>query len=116
MSHYAYFVGAWLILIGAFGIVRARNLIQAVVCLAVAQSGTYVLILSVGYQWGAAPPVFGEPATKPTLHVVDPLVQAMTLTDIVVSATVTSLLLAIAIQIHKRNGTLDPDELNAIRG
>ena len=116
MSHYAYFVGTWLIVVGAFGIVRSKNLIQSVVCLAVAQSGTYVLLLSVGYQWGAAPPVFGEPATKPTLHVVDPLVQAMTLTDIVVSATVTSLLLAIAIQIHKRNGSLDPDELNAIRG
>jgi multicomponent Na+:H+ antiporter subunit C len=116
MSHYAYFVGGWLILIGAFGIVRSKNLIQSVVCLAVAQSGTYVLLLAAGYQWGAGPPVFGEPATKPSLHVVDPLVQAMTLTDIVVSATVTSLLLAIAIQIHKRNGTLDPDELNAVRG
>jgi multicomponent Na+:H+ antiporter subunit C len=116
MSHYAYFVGGWLILIGALGIVRSKNLIQAVVCLAVAQSGTYVILLAVGYQWGAAPPVFGEPATKPTVHVVDPLVQAMTLTDIVVSATVTALLLAIAVQIHKRNGTLDPDELNAVRG
>ncbi len=116
MSHYAYFVAAWLIAIGTFGIVRSRNLIQTVVCLAVAQSGTYVLLLSVGYQWGASPPVFGEPATKPNLHVVDPLVQAMCLTDIVVSATVTALLLAIAIQIHKRNGTLDPDELNAIKG
>lgn len=116
MSHYAYFVAGWLLAIGAFGIVRSKNLIQTVVCLAVAQSGTYVLLLCVGYQWGASPPVFGEPATKPTLHVVDPLVQAMCLTDIVVSATVTALLLAIAIQIHKRNGTLDPDELNAIKG
>ena len=116
MSHYAYFVAGWLLLMGAFGIMRSRNLIQSVVCLAVAQSGTYVLLLSIGYQWGSAPPLFGEPATKPTLHVVDPLVQAMTLTDIVVSATVTSMLLAIAIQIHKRNGTIDPDGLNALRG
>jgi multicomponent Na+:H+ antiporter subunit C len=116
VSHYAYFVAGWLIVIGAFGIVRSRNLVQSVVCLAVAQSGTYVLLLSLGYQWGAAPPLFSEPATKPTLHVVDPLVQAMTLTDIVVSATVTSMLLAIAIQIHKRSGTIDPDLLNELRG
>jgi multicomponent Na+:H+ antiporter subunit C len=116
VSHYAYFVAGWLIVIGAFGIVRSRNLVQSIVCLAVAQSGTYVLLLSLGYQWGAAPPVFGEPATKPTLHVVDPLVQAMTLTDIVVSATVTSMLLAIAIQIHKRSGTIDPDLLDELRG
>jgi multicomponent Na+:H+ antiporter subunit C len=40
----------------------------------------------------------------------------MALTDIVVSATVTALLLAIAVQVHKRQGTLDPNELSALRG
>ena len=63
------------------------------------------------------PPIFSEPASKPTLHVVDPFVQAMTLTDIVVSATVTSMLLALAIQIHKRARQRSiPDELNELRG
>ncbi len=116
MSYYAYVVAFWLMIFGSFGIVRSKNLIHAVVCLAVAQSGTYVLLLAIGFQKSATPPVFGEPATKPTLHVVDPLVQAMTLTDIVVSATVTAMLLAIAVQIHKRNGSVDPDDLNAIEG
>jgi multicomponent Na+:H+ antiporter subunit C len=40
----------------------------------------------------------------------------MTLTDIVVSATVTALLLGLAIQIHKRTGTLDPNALRALKG
>ena len=48
MSHYAFFVAGWLIVIGAFGIVRSHDLVQSVVCLAVAQSGTYVLLLSLG--------------------------------------------------------------------
>ncbi len=116
MSVYAYIVALWLMLIGAFGIMRSRNLIHAVLCLSVAQSGTYVLLLAVGYQRNSTPPVFGEPAVSPSTGVVDPVVQAMTLTDIVVSATVTSLLLALAIQIHKRHGTLDPDELRELRG
>lgn len=116
MSVYAYLVAVWLMLIGAFGIMRSRNLIHAVLCLSVSQSGTYVLLLAVGYQRHAGPPVFGEPATKPTISVVDPVVQAMALTDIVVSATVTALLLALAVQIHKRHGTLDPDELRDLRG
>jgi multicomponent Na+:H+ antiporter subunit C len=47
---------------------------------------------------------------------VDPVVQALTLTDIVVSATVTALLLALAIQIAKTHGTVDPDELRALEG
>lgn len=116
MSIYGYLVAAWLMLIGMLGIVRSRDLIHTVVCLAVAQAGTYVLLLSVGFQYKAGPPVFGSPAEKPTLAVTDPVVQAMALTDIVVSATVTALLLAIVIQVHKRHGTVDPDELKALRG
>lgn len=116
MSTYGYLVGAWLLLAGALGIVRSRNLIHSVVCLSVAQSGTYVVLLAAGFQYGAAPPVFGEPAKHISTHVVDPFVQAMTLTDIVVSATVTALLLALTIQISKRQGTIDPNELLALRG
>jgi multicomponent Na+:H+ antiporter subunit C len=116
MNVYPYVVAVWLLLIGALGITCSRNLIHAVLCLSVSQSGTYVLLLAVGFQKGASPPVFGEPATRPTRNVVDPVVQAMALTDIVVSATVTALLLALAVQIHKRHGTLDPDELRSLQG
>jgi multicomponent Na+:H+ antiporter subunit C len=73
------------------------------------------MLLAVGFQRAASAPVFG-PSNPPTATVVDPVVQAMTLTDIVVSSTVTALLLALAIQIHKRHGTVDPDELRALRG
>ena len=116
MRIYAYLVAVFVLLVGAFGIVRSRNLIHAVVCLSVSQAGTYILLLAIGYQKNATPPVFGSPPTKPTKSITDPLVQAMTLTDIVVSATVTALLLAIAVQVSKRHGTVDPNELAALRG
>jgi len=38
------------------------------------------------------------------------------LTDVVVEAAVTSLLLALAVQAHKRFGTLDPQELASLKG
>ena len=104
-----------MVLIGIVGIVRSRHLVHAVVCVAVAQSGTYVLLLAIGYQSGASAPIFGQ-STPPGSPVVDPVVQAMTLTDIVVSATVTALLLALVIQVAKRHGTVDPDELHDLRG
>ncbi len=116
MSALAYGTAAWLLLAGIFGIVRSRNLVHAIVSLSIAQSGTYVLLLAVGYQRGARPPVFGAPGLHPNRSVADPLVQAMCLTDIVVSATVTALLLGITIQLAKRHGTVDPDELHEIRG
>ena len=115
MTLLAYGVAGWLLLVGCLGICMSRNLVHAVVCLSVAQSGTYVLLVGVGYQRGAAAPIFSA-QTKVGSPVVDPVVQAMTLTDIVVSATVTALLLALAIQISKRHGTVDPDELSALEG
>ena len=115
MSIYAYLVAGYLVLIGSYGIVRSRHMVHAVVSLSVAQAGTYVLLLAVGYQKGATAPVFGS-TSKPSTNVVDPVVQAMALTDIVVSATVTALLLALAVQVNKRHGTVDPDELAALKG
>jgi multicomponent Na+:H+ antiporter subunit C len=112
---YAYLVAGWLLLAGAYGIVRSRHLVHAVVCLSICQSGTYVLLVAIGYQHGASPPLFGS-TSPPSPDVVDPVVQAMTLTDVVVSATVTALLLALTIQIAKRHRTLDPDELRSLRG
>jgi multicomponent Na+:H+ antiporter subunit C len=41
---------------------------------------------------------------------------ALTLTDIVVGATVTALLLALTIQIHRRKGTIDPTDLRPMQG
>jgi len=44
------------------------------------------------------------------------VVQSLTLTDVVVEATVTALLLALALQAHKRFGTVDPDEIASLTG
>jgi len=114
VSVFPYLVAGWLFLAGLYGLVTSRNLVHAVACLSVTQASTYVLLLAVGYRRGATAPVFGDTSTK--TPVVDPVVQAMTLTDIVVGATVTALLLGLVIQVHKRHDTVDPDELTSLRG
>ncbi len=113
MSLLPYFIAAWLLLIGLYGIVTSKNLIHLIVCLAVVQSSTYVLLLSAGYRTGASAPIFAE--RPPGTPAVDPIVQALVLTDIVVGATVTALLLALAVQVFKRRGTLDPARLRPLR-
>jgi multicomponent Na+:H+ antiporter subunit C len=109
-----YLVAAWLFMVGLYGIVTSRNLIHAVTCLAVVQSSTYVLLLAVGYRRGGTAPIFYD--VPQGTRAVDPVVGALTLTDIVVGATVTALLLALAVQIHKRLGTLDPNQLHRLKG
>ncbi|MEV0848079.1 cation:proton antiporter subunit C [Streptomyces sp. NPDC049954] len=110
-----YLAAVWIFLVGCYGLATSRNLIHAVGCLGVCQSSTYVLLLAVGYRDGATAPVFADlrPGSRP---VVDPVVQALALTDVVVGATVTALLLALVVQIAKRHGTVDPDELSELRG
>lgn len=113
MTVLAFGVAAWLLVAGIYGIVVSRHLVHLVVWLAVAQASTYALLLAVGYRTGAAAPVFKQiPTSTP---VVDPVVQALTLTDVVVEATVAALLLALTVQVRKRFGTVDPDELAALR-
>jgi multicomponent Na+:H+ antiporter subunit C len=114
MGHFPYVLSAWLFFIGLYGIATSRNLFHLILCLGVIQSSTYVLLLSTGYRTGSVAPVFSDiPAGTPA---VDPIVQALMLTDIVVEVTVLAVLLALAVQAHKRHGTLDPNELRAIRG
>ena len=114
MSHLPYAVSAWLFLVGLYGVVRSRNLVHLVLCVGVIQSSTYVLLLSIGYRLGRVAPIFSDiPANTPA---VDPIVQALMLTDVVVEVAVTALLLSLAVQIHKRHGTLDPDRLSRISG
>jgi multicomponent Na+:H+ antiporter subunit C len=114
VSFLAFGVAAWIFCIGVYGAIISRNLIHIALCLTVTQSSTYVLLLAIGYKHHAGAPIFkgvrlGTPA-------VDPVVQSLTLTDIVVSVTVVALVLALAIVAHEHTGTVDPDELAGMEG
>ncbi|TML45746.1 MAG: dehydrogenase [Actinobacteria bacterium] len=114
MSYLPFVLAAWIFLVGIFGIVRSRHFIHLVVSLSLTQSSTYVLLLSIGYVKHGGAPIFKDVplGTK----AVDPVVQALTLTDIVVSVTVAALLLAVAIEAKKHAKTMNPDELRPVRG
>jgi multicomponent Na+:H+ antiporter subunit C len=114
MSYLPYALSAWLFLVGLYGVVTSRNLIHLAVCLTVMQSSTYALLLAIGYKNTSTAPIFyGIPVGS---KAVDPVVQALTLTDIVVSVTVVALILALALGVHKEAGTLDPDEIGELKG
>ena len=114
MTYLPYAAALYLFAIGLYGVVTSRNVIHMVVCLTVVQASTYMLLLGVGYRAGAAAPIFYDiPLKTPA---VDPVVQALTLTDIVVEATVTAVLLGLCVQAHKRFGSLDPERLRPFRG
>ena len=114
MSYLPYALAVWVFVVGIAGIVTSRNFVHLVVCLSVTQSATYILLLSVGYRKGGTAPIFKD--VKPGTKAVDPIVQALTLTDIVVSVTIAALLLSLAILAKRNVGTIDPEELRPMRG
>lgn len=113
-GYLAYAVAAWLFLIGLYGVISSRNLVHLCICVGVIQSSTYVLLVAIGYRAGRPAPIYAD--LRPGTLAVDPVVQALMLTDVVVEVTVMALLLALAVQIHKRHGTLDPDSLRKLGG
>jgi len=114
MSWLPYFVAGWVCLVGLYGVVTSRNLIHLALCLAVTQSSTYLLLLTVGYVKGGGAPIFKGIELGTTS--VDPVVQALSLTDIVVSVTVVALILALALDVHADADTIDPNEIGEIEG
>lgn len=114
MTVFPFLVVTWIVAVGLYGMVTSRHLVHQIVCLIVVQTSTYVLLLGVGYTLGGEAPYFSD--LSGPVRMVDPVVQALALTDVVVEAAVTALLLAFAVQAHKRFGTLDPHELAQFKG
>jgi multicomponent Na+:H+ antiporter subunit C len=114
MSFLPYALAAWVCVIGLYGIATSRNLIHLAICLTVTQSSTYLLLLAIGYVKGGGPPIFK--GVKLGTTAVDPVVQSLVLTDIVVSVTVIALILALALDVHEKTETDNPDEIAELSG
>jgi multicomponent Na+:H+ antiporter subunit C len=109
-----YLLAAWILLVGLYGIVSSRDLIHLVVCVSVCQSATYILLLAIGYRKHATAPVFADVPT--TRRVVDPVVQSLALTDLVVAVAISALLLSLALKVFDHHGSLDPADAVELKG
>ena len=111
MTLLPYLVAGWVFLVGLYGIVTSRNLVHTIVCLSVTESGTFLFLVALAHRAGRGAPVFTATGNAPPAA--DPVLHALALVDVVVGAAITALLLAVAVEVHKRTGTLDPDRLHS---
>lgn len=114
MSYFMYGVAVWIFLWGLYGIVTSKNLVHQCICITIVQSSTYILLLGIGFRTGGTAPFFADIAVG--TPVVDPIVQSLMLTDVVVEATVMALLLAMVVKANELAGSIDPDDLAVIFG
>ena len=111
---FPYLIAGWIFLCGLYGIASSKHLVHMVISLAVLQTSTYVLLLNIGFRTNGVAPIFAD--ISPGHITVDPVVQALMLTDVVVEATVVALLLAMVVKAYEQGGTLSPDDLRVMRG
>ncbi len=87
---------------GAFLILQ-RNLIRVVIGMLMISNSAILFLIAAGLSRGR-PPIYPFPGPEP---VSDPLVQAMALTALVISSSVTALLLGLAYRLYVSHRTVD---------
>jgi multicomponent Na+:H+ antiporter subunit C len=112
-AHWAHLVALYLLALGFLGAVKGRGLIHLAASLAIIEASSYVLLLSLGYRHGAQVPIFLD--HPPGTPVVDPVVQALVLTDIVVGAALSALILTFGRLMHDE-GDADPSAARPFAG
>ena len=85
-----------------------RNLLRVVVGVVLISNAANLFIISSGLSVGA-PPVHPLPANA---DVSDPLVQAMVLTAIVISSSITALLLALVYRLYRSHDSIDIEDIS----
>jgi multicomponent Na+:H+ antiporter subunit C len=115
--------GLVLILIGLACALFKRNLLRMILGFSIMDTGVHLLIASIGYIPGRTAPIIDDPSmladpaaasgADPSAlaviaeRIVDPVPQALVLTAIVIGVGVTALMLAYAVRLYAREGTLD---------
>jgi len=104
-------VGIILFLIGLYGLISKRNIIKMIIALNIMNGGITLFFIGLGYRSEGTAPILDEDIMRRAKEIVDPVPQALMLTDIVIVFCLTALALSLAIKIYQSYRTLELDEL-----
>ena len=113
LQNIPYFAAGIIIITGIVMMVTKKKLIKIIMGLSLVEAGVNLFLVSTGYISGSAAPIFTNAKTATMSY---PVVQAMTLTNIVIGIATTALLLSFVIIIYKKYGTADADKVRRLRG
>jgi multicomponent Na+:H+ antiporter subunit C len=111
-------LGFILIIIGLWGMLTQKNIIKIIIGFSIIDTGTHLLIVSIGYIKDRTAPILDEAvaAENAAKSVVDPVPSALVLTAIVIGLAVTALLLSYAIRMYKEKKSLSIDDYQELNG
>lgn len=102
-------VGILVILVGLWGLLTQKNLIKIVIGFALFDTGTHILMVSIGYIKNRTAPILDEAVdiSNAAKLVVDPIPQALVLTAIVIGLGITALMLSYVLKMYQSKKSLE---------
>ena len=113
LSNFYYLAAIIFFLIGLYIMLIHPNLIKKVIGMNIIDSAIFLFFVSVGYIEGGQSPIVDS--SLPDVTYVNPLPSGLMLTGIVVSVSITAFALALIIRVYNFYGTLNVEEIAAIR-
>lgn len=113
LQNYPYIFAVALFGIGIYTVLTHSNLLKKVIGINIMEGSTYLFFIAAGNIRGGVAPILDM--GQEGLVYVNPLPQALMLTGIVVSVSVTALSLALIMKLYKFYGTVDAQEILRIR-
>ena len=108
------FVAAVLLMgIALYILIFRKNLIKIVMGIAILSSSINLFLVTLGYRTGGIAPIYTDAPEGP---MVLPVVQALTLTNIVIAVATSALMLSLVIRIYRHNGSLDSEKSRRMKG
>ena len=104
-----------LILIGLYAALVKKSLIKILIGLSIVDSGIHLLMISIGYIKGGTAPIFSGESFAIAENMVDPIMQALVLTAIVIGFAVTAVALSLVIRLYRHHDTLRIDEIKNLK-
>lgn len=99
--------------IGLATLLLRRNIIKIILGLGLLESAVNLFLVALGYRQDGVAPIF---TNAPSVKMVMPTVQALTLTSIVIGVATLALLLSFAMVMYKRYGTLNVLNIKKLKG
>ncbi len=114
---FALVLGFLLLIIGLYGMLTQKNLIKIVIGFSIVDTGTHIIIVSIGYLRGRTAPILDGAVdlANATKQVVDPIPSVLVLTAIVIGLAVTALMLSFIIKLYKKNKSLSIDDYQELK-
>ena len=109
-----YFLCLILFCIGLYSLLRKRNIIKIIMGLVIIEYAVNMFFVLIGYRMHGRAPILA--ADQVILNMVDPLVQALVLTTIVIGLAVTVVVVSFATRIYEKYGTFDITKIRRLKG